>query len=301
MESYVVFFFLMIRRPPRSTLFPYTTLFRSVAELQSVTAVQEDVRKVPDRHQPFLAHDLLVEQRPVQHVLLGLRVEAAQPLEAGGGVARVFETALDDHPPHGAHRARGERVADQHLALPARVEQVVPVARRLLRLDRLLCVDDDGRRFVRGEVAIPRAAPVRTDRARPSGPKRLEQGVVRAAREDGRWAAEPHVRLRVGALGTEPVVHLLRAHVEPAHVDVGMESLEAALQQGQKIATVGRINDEGRATVPRTGAREENEQRDASEQTHFYFLRSASRFAKSRYAPGMPAGSCRKKLSPVYT
>src|SRR2546430_4306003 len=26
---YVCFFFLMIRRPPRSTLFPYTTLFRS--------------------------------------------------------------------------------------------------------------------------------------------------------------------------------------------------------------------------------------------------------------------------------
>src|SRR5256885_15862571 len=26
-----VFFFLMIRRPPRSTLFPYTTLFRSNA------------------------------------------------------------------------------------------------------------------------------------------------------------------------------------------------------------------------------------------------------------------------------
>src|SRR3712207_8589076 len=27
------FFFLMIRRPPRSTLFPYTTLFRSEGEL----------------------------------------------------------------------------------------------------------------------------------------------------------------------------------------------------------------------------------------------------------------------------
>src|SRR6476620_12125941 len=26
---FVAFFFLMIRRPPRSTLFPYTTLFRS--------------------------------------------------------------------------------------------------------------------------------------------------------------------------------------------------------------------------------------------------------------------------------
>src|SRR5258708_13966570 len=28
-----LFFFLMIRRPPRSTLFPYTTLFRSVGLL----------------------------------------------------------------------------------------------------------------------------------------------------------------------------------------------------------------------------------------------------------------------------
>src|SRR3712207_8734647 len=27
--SIILFFFLMIRRPPRSTLFPYTTLFRS--------------------------------------------------------------------------------------------------------------------------------------------------------------------------------------------------------------------------------------------------------------------------------
>src|SRR2546427_12079829 len=38
MKSYsdhlpLCFFFLMIRRPPRSTLFPYTTLFRSVFEL----------------------------------------------------------------------------------------------------------------------------------------------------------------------------------------------------------------------------------------------------------------------------
>src|SRR3989442_14143765 len=33
----VVIFFLMIRRPPRSTLFPYTTLFRSI---QSATSRQ---------------------------------------------------------------------------------------------------------------------------------------------------------------------------------------------------------------------------------------------------------------------
>src|SRR2546430_17322227 len=29
-HRYLIFFFLMIRRPPRSTLFPYTTLFRSI-------------------------------------------------------------------------------------------------------------------------------------------------------------------------------------------------------------------------------------------------------------------------------
>src|SRR6266581_6262804 len=31
MNKQLLFFFLMIRRPPRSTLFPYTTLFRSHA------------------------------------------------------------------------------------------------------------------------------------------------------------------------------------------------------------------------------------------------------------------------------
>src|SRR2546430_11498031 len=35
MQSYF-FFFLMIRRPPRSTLFPYTTLFRSLDGVPAV-------------------------------------------------------------------------------------------------------------------------------------------------------------------------------------------------------------------------------------------------------------------------
>src|SRR2546428_3880294 len=45
----VIFFFLMIRRPPRSTLFPYTTLFRSLREhLRSVryVVVRKDNRSV---------------------------------------------------------------------------------------------------------------------------------------------------------------------------------------------------------------------------------------------------------------
>src|SRR6266705_160037 len=35
---FFLFFFLMIRRPPRSTLFPYTTLFRSLETRQALSA-----------------------------------------------------------------------------------------------------------------------------------------------------------------------------------------------------------------------------------------------------------------------
>src|SRR2546430_17620342 len=39
----LLFFFLMIRRPPRSTLFPYTTLFRSCALAVLVLTVALDI------------------------------------------------------------------------------------------------------------------------------------------------------------------------------------------------------------------------------------------------------------------
>src|SRR5258708_33140791 len=35
LRVFSLFFFLMIRRPPRSTLFPYTTLFRSLSVCSS--------------------------------------------------------------------------------------------------------------------------------------------------------------------------------------------------------------------------------------------------------------------------
>src|SRR5258707_14372396 len=37
-----LFFFLMIRRPPRSTLFPYTTLFRSLNEEHRMAGLTPD-------------------------------------------------------------------------------------------------------------------------------------------------------------------------------------------------------------------------------------------------------------------
>src|SRR2546428_10780049 len=43
---YVFFFFLMIRRPPRSTLFPYTTLFRSTLPVQRLREPDEQLGRV---------------------------------------------------------------------------------------------------------------------------------------------------------------------------------------------------------------------------------------------------------------
>src|SRR3712207_9569460 len=45
------FFFLMIRRPPRSTLFPYTTLFRSrVLRRGKNAALRADLNDLPEVH-----------------------------------------------------------------------------------------------------------------------------------------------------------------------------------------------------------------------------------------------------------
>src|SRR3712207_7389038 len=45
------FFFLMIRRPPRSTLFPYTTLFRSGADRQAADRVPAEPLDLEGVHQ----------------------------------------------------------------------------------------------------------------------------------------------------------------------------------------------------------------------------------------------------------
>src|SRR3712207_7203545 len=44
-----VFFFLMIRRPPRSTLFPYTTLFRSGGRGWRNAAFEEELARIPGK------------------------------------------------------------------------------------------------------------------------------------------------------------------------------------------------------------------------------------------------------------
>src|SRR3712207_7362622 len=72
----MLFFFLMIRRPPRSTLFPYTTLFRSVLANGEhiptnhlVMAVGHSAR---DTFQMLYDRGVYVEAKPFS---IGFRVE----------------------------------------------------------------------------------------------------------------------------------------------------------------------------------------------------------------------------------
>src|SRR5258708_39565323 len=56
-----IFFFLMIRRPPRSTLFPYTTLFRSM-----VPVLDQKVQGEPPHS--GIRVEVTVHPEPPQHV-----------------------------------------------------------------------------------------------------------------------------------------------------------------------------------------------------------------------------------------
>src|SRR5258707_10276081 len=50
MFTFFSFFFLMIRRPPRSTLFPYTTLFRSWVIASAPLSLRHSSQRLP--HSP---------------------------------------------------------------------------------------------------------------------------------------------------------------------------------------------------------------------------------------------------------
>src|SRR6266480_5540311 len=59
---YLFFFFLMIRRPPRSTLFPYTTLFRSEPLRAPVARLRGVRRGIRRPHLPRARQGLRSEE-----------------------------------------------------------------------------------------------------------------------------------------------------------------------------------------------------------------------------------------------
>src|SRR3712207_8513699 len=71
------FFFLMIRRPPRSTLFPYTTLFRSKGRMEQLV----------NHGTGWIRMEWLVPAR----ALIGFRTEFLTETRGTGILHHVFE------------------------------------------------------------------------------------------------------------------------------------------------------------------------------------------------------------------
>src|ERR1039457_5447029 len=89
LNSYSPFFFLMIRRPPRSTLFPYTTLFRSISPGLTV-----------DRRENGFRLDLAdVPQAVFENALLDrdLRVDIQMLHRAAAAHAEILALRLHAH------------------------------------------------------------------------------------------------------------------------------------------------------------------------------------------------------------
>src|SRR3712207_8662986 len=78
------FFFLMIRRPPRSTLFPYTTLFRSARTEGDGMVAELDAERAAHHQEELVLHLVVVPDELPQHLheLHLLAVQLADDLRA---------------------------------------------------------------------------------------------------------------------------------------------------------------------------------------------------------------------------
>src|SRR3989454_5903790 len=103
----------MIRRPPRSTLFPYTTLFRSVAQRQRAARLERRLHKSVDERAAAHFHTLVGREplrwseaerreaepgngrRPerdayaVHLVLVGVVSRGVEPLQVGAAIEHL--------------------------------------------------------------------------------------------------------------------------------------------------------------------------------------------------------------------
>src|SRR6266508_3589152 len=97
MASFVFFFFLMIRRPPRSTLFPYTTLFRSAdGEVAYIIHRLEDVTRFYLRARE--RDEAQAANRAKDDFLAMLGHELRNPLAAIASAVQILDlVAMHDH------------------------------------------------------------------------------------------------------------------------------------------------------------------------------------------------------------
>src|SRR3712207_7412572 len=135
-----LFFFLMIRRPPRSTLFPYTTLFRSWSvSIESLSALDRSTLRerslealraaiLSGRYRPGdhlgeveLAGSLGVSRGTVREALRHLQQEA---LVTAGNRGMLRVNSLTSVEVHGLFRVRAalEGLAGREVIAPPRRE-----------------------------------------------------------------------------------------------------------------------------------------------------------------------------------
>src|SRR5690348_18006431 len=89
-------FFLMIRRPPRSTLFPYTTLFRSVRHVaagrRDARAARRPVAREPsrDRRRDARSEEHTSELQSPVHLVCRLLLEKKKNIEKEKEVRTIW-------------------------------------------------------------------------------------------------------------------------------------------------------------------------------------------------------------------
>src|SRR5258706_16441887 len=119
----------MIRRPPRSTLFPYTTLFRSAVPVRDLGAVLEAA------HVGSVVHAVLAR--------IVIQCAAEWPDEAGGRALGAGEAYALVH--------------KEHIAPPGLARLLAPRAPRFLQVARRLGSLREGKARAGGGSALPPA------------------------------------------------------------------------------------------------------------------------------------------------
>src|SRR5215203_5978851 len=99
------FFFLMIRRPPRSTLFPYTTLFRSTSAATSSPDRTSAINAAPIADGRSEEHTSELQSR--QYLVCRLLLEKKNKLERQPRDARLRGYIVHDLPARRAQRPLG--------------------------------------------------------------------------------------------------------------------------------------------------------------------------------------------------
>src|SRR5437764_609650 len=125
------FFFLLLRLPPRSTLFPYTTLFRSrMEQLTKNQAVATSQEAVQNQNEPQLRDENAHNDKSVHGVLnptyqAGLRRDAVQPdIEA----ERKKRDEIEAGKSYCSRRFGGATCDDKSAQIYARFDKMIGVS-----------------------------------------------------------------------------------------------------------------------------------------------------------------------------